>query len=174
MTDKNEQVKFYYTGLGSGNLTLAYKIKGDRNSDKRIVEFGYSFCNPDDRFSKRDIVVTHVKRKYNRETKQTEILATEKVVTEGGRTRALKKLNEKPVVIEVSLEGSDISPVASAIECMLDFCWKQAPSWKTKTKHFVTRHGAHVLVRDGFTLTFADPRRNEMIYLNTPWGVETA
>jgi hypothetical protein len=29
------------------------------------------------------------------------------------------------------------------------------------------------LSRDGFTLTFADPKRSEMIHLHTPWGDET-
>ncbi len=173
MTQKTETVKYYYAGLGAGMLTIAYILDGDRESNKRTVKFGFAYCNPNDNFSKKDVVKKHVNRKYNKETQKTEILDTKIEVVKGGRTRAYEKLINSPVTMEINVSEGELSPVAQAITCMYDYCATRGPSWKDKTRHTVTKKGAHTLYRDGFKLTFADPNRDNLITLETPWGVES-
>lgn len=164
-----DEVRYHYSGLGAGHLTLAYKVSGDRNSNVRKVTFGYAFCSPKDRFSKKDVSRTVSKTRWNPETRKVEVLETETVVTPGGRTKALSRFNSEPVTLTVNVADSK-SALVEVISTMIEYCYEHAPSWRNKVKHHVSRKGNHSLSIDGFTVRFAEKGSEYLLQLETPWG----
>lgn len=49
----SDKVKFaYYNIIGGGRITAAFKLSGERNQPKRVIEFACSYCSPNDRFER--------------------------------------------------------------------------------------------------------------------------
>jgi hypothetical protein len=169
----NQELRYYYTGFGAGYLTVAFVVSGDRDSNERKVKFGIAYCNPKDRFSKRDIVKKVSKTSYNRETKQVTVLESTETVTLGGKSLARMKFEHNPVEMTVKVEkGTPI--MRQVIDSITDYCYEHGPSWKNKVKHSVSRNGTHCLSIDGFTVRFADPTSPNLIELVSPYGVDYA
>lgn len=179
MDERKPLMKYYYTAIGAGMLTVAYtasveNVKSDKTEVR--VKFGYAFCEPNDSFSKKDIVKKITKSTYNKETGKSETVVVKEVVVPGGRTIALRRYNESPaeMIVNVDTANPQHTPSEQIITCILDHCWNIAPKWKKKSHHYVSKDGTHVLSRDGYKLFWASPKRETLIYLETPFGSESA
>ncbi len=159
-----DRVKFHYFGLGSGRVTIAYKLDSDRDNPIRTVQFGFAFCSPKDFFSKKDYNVPVYgevfEPKYNKNVKKIVSYTTEK----GGRSRALERLGLNPVELSAYVPDGD-NAVLCCIEAMENYCYEQAPSWRDKVTYRHTRSGNHEISRDGVKVVLTQ----EGIELHSPW-----
>jgi len=48
----DNRVRFAYYDVNGGKVTTAFRLLGERNDPKRVVEYACSFCSPLDRFEK--------------------------------------------------------------------------------------------------------------------------
>lgn len=145
-TPKFDRVKFNYFSLGAGFCTIAYQVDSNRDAPTRVVKFGVSYCSPKDSFIKNDTykkVMTPIPRAANKrplvngkplENKDIPaFLANRKVETvldrEGGRTLALKRLEQNPTILKVEVP-KDERPTQALIAAMQDFAVRFAPKWK--------------------------------------------
>lgn len=143
-----DRVKFNYFSIGAGDCTLAYQVDGNKNGLTRKVRFGYAFCSPKDKFAKADVFATTLpaierdngKRPVvnGRVLSNAEIPAfiaslprSKRLVVEGGRSRALNRLNTRPIELTVNIPAGD-SPTHHILMAMQECAIELAPNWANK------------------------------------------
>lgn len=166
------QAKFNYFGMGSGRCTIAYVLDDNRESKEREVKFGISYCSPRDQFLKNDLyrnILSPIVRKDPNDPKSMPLNLNDRTVTrtlvhKGGKTLALEDLENNPKVMKITIP-EDENPVLFIIDQLQNYAFDHGPGWKNKTLVRKLKNGGHELVRDGFSLLFADPNHEDIAVL---------